>query len=1111
MKSLIPRVLFIHFPCPPLPLTSHRFSLIFLHSSAGEDAHRRRPESFPPSSLSPSPSSSHPFSSTSSSSRRNHEEESRNVKVSVWWDFENCNIPVGVNVFRVANRITSALRSTGIKGPVTITAFGDVAQLSRATQEALTSTGVCLNHVPHSGKNSSDRSFMADLVYWVSQNPPPVHFFLISGDRDFANILHRLRMSNYNVLLASTDTSPGVLCSAATIMWPWSALVKGESISVRHFNHPPDGLYGSWYGYYKGVLDDPFSGMEHAVNSQPDEYMESISETKPRPIPKAVLNGIRQVLYWYPEGINLSELRAELKRNNITMDKDFFGYKKFSHLLCSMPNVVRFIPPPPGEGQPLVIGTHRRVTESGEPSAKPAKDIEISDGDKGRAVSRNGKPSEVPPTTLSKLSPSHKETDVNASIGTSTVPQGNEAAVEGRFERLWKTFTGSGPSKAESSPSKGTDMGTFVGASTSQQRNEDLVEEGIFRRIWKTLSGPRGGHSKDKNCTIRKADSTVHEDSRKDVASVRSCKHSEKAKSEDKKAARPKNDPSSLVGCGLSSSNASKSPLMDKTVGQLEEHIGAADLRMGFFSRMASWWRSWKSGAKGQEDSVPSVKEVLDNEERNAQGESVKTLTDASCQPEAHDLFSKAYFWDALESFLLTSKGSDIILKSRTRGQLVQSLQKEGPWILKDLKENHLLQLVDLLISGKKWVEESASQTFPFKVTFPAKRRCVPSHAHGPNGLSSLFSGRMSQSSLQRLPEQEKQEQISRPLGSSYNESVDSKPPQNFSELKAWFQKTFNATEGVEPEDFKKLFESTFNRKLFCSSYGYSTVRSLIAACSADNVYNQGKKKRPSSREEVLSDCHRLLKELLEEYPDGFNMSIFRPTFIQRYSYVLDYQVLGYPKLVSLLQIMPGVRIESSYILPAEKFSDSSLEKQAIRETPFDSLESDKGKVISKENEGKGNGEEHIWEELGPVSDTVIHEGSNLTEEMDKQVSFDEASLSDEEFTDSEDDTPSRFDESEGKNRKSDEDSSLLQILDSWYSSKEAVEKEQAQAVDGLVDCSQSNVENPVDLKPTDSQLKVRPPKRYSFVSESRDDEKEKFVESILGSLKKAGDSRLQS
>lgn len=99
-------------------------------------------------------------------------------------------------------------------------------------------------------------------------------------------------------------------------------------------------------------------------------------------------------------------------------------------------------------------------------------------------------------------------------------------------------------------------------------------------------------------------------------------------------------------------------------------------------------------------------------------------------------------------------------------------------------------------------------------------------------------------------------------------------------------------------------------------------------------------------------------------------------------------------------------------------------------------------------------------------------------------------------------------DRSEGK-CKSAEHSSLIQILDSWYSNNEGGEKEQAQAVDSLVACFQSNAENPVDLKPADSQkLKMRLAECYSFVSESINDENDK-LESILGSLKKAGYSRL--
>ena len=66
----------------------------------------------------------------------------------MWWDFENCNVPAGTNVFKVAPAITAAIRANGIKGPVQITAFGDVMQLSRVNQEAFSSTGMNLTHIP---------------------------------------------------------------------------------------------------------------------------------------------------------------------------------------------------------------------------------------------------------------------------------------------------------------------------------------------------------------------------------------------------------------------------------------------------------------------------------------------------------------------------------------------------------------------------------------------------------------------------------------------------------------------------------------------------------------------------------------------------------------------------------------------------------------------------------------------------------------------------------------------------------------------------------------------------------------------------------------------------
>jgi hypothetical protein len=101
------------------------------------------------------------------------QEESKAVKVSVWWDFENCAVPQNVNVCRVAQRVSAALRAAGVRGPLSITAFGDVQQLSRATQEALAATGVAISHVPSS-------CVISHLPH-LSVPSPSVCEFLVSG------------------------------------------------------------------------------------------------------------------------------------------------------------------------------------------------------------------------------------------------------------------------------------------------------------------------------------------------------------------------------------------------------------------------------------------------------------------------------------------------------------------------------------------------------------------------------------------------------------------------------------------------------------------------------------------------------------------------------------------------------------------------------------------------------------------------------------------------------------------------------------------------------------------------------------------------------------------
>lgn len=95
-----------------------------------------------------SPASPNTRHSSSEWTNRNGEEEDKAVKVTVWWDIENCPIPTGVDPFQVANRITSALRFNGINGPITITAYGNMLQFNPSTCDALFTTGVALKYVP---------------------------------------------------------------------------------------------------------------------------------------------------------------------------------------------------------------------------------------------------------------------------------------------------------------------------------------------------------------------------------------------------------------------------------------------------------------------------------------------------------------------------------------------------------------------------------------------------------------------------------------------------------------------------------------------------------------------------------------------------------------------------------------------------------------------------------------------------------------------------------------------------------------------------------------------------------------------------------------------------
>lgn len=65
------------------------------------------------------------------------------------------------------------------------------------------------------------------MLFWAVDNPAPGNYLLISGDRDFSNALHQLRMRRYNILLAQPQKASAPLIAAAKSVWLWTSLVAG--------------------------------------------------------------------------------------------------------------------------------------------------------------------------------------------------------------------------------------------------------------------------------------------------------------------------------------------------------------------------------------------------------------------------------------------------------------------------------------------------------------------------------------------------------------------------------------------------------------------------------------------------------------------------------------------------------------------------------------------------------------------------------------------------------------------------------------------------------------------------------------------------------------------
>ncbi|CAM0906958.1 unnamed protein product [Alopecurus aequalis] len=150
------------------------------------------------------------------------------AKTSVWWDIENCCVPRSCDPQLIVQNMSSALATAGYRGAICVSAYGDTHQIAHNVQHALSSTGVSLHHVPAGIKDASDKKILVDMLFWAIDNPPPANYLLISGDRDFSNAIHKLKMRRYNILLAQPPNVSQTLTAAAKSVWLWKSLLAGE-------------------------------------------------------------------------------------------------------------------------------------------------------------------------------------------------------------------------------------------------------------------------------------------------------------------------------------------------------------------------------------------------------------------------------------------------------------------------------------------------------------------------------------------------------------------------------------------------------------------------------------------------------------------------------------------------------------------------------------------------------------------------------------------------------------------------------------------------------------------------------------------------------------------
>ncbi|XP_023632543.1 meiosis regulator and mRNA stability factor 1-like [Capsella rubella] len=150
---------------------------------------------------------------------------------SVWWDIENCPIPKGCKPEGIVEKIRSALNKLNYRGNISIFAYGNMDHIPPSVKQALSSTGITLNHV----NSSSERGEVSmDIFNGVSiqgmgyNKKPPANIMFIC--RDYTNLMYfcsdERRQRGYNFLVAHPQHPSDSLVASVKTTWLWRSILE---------------------------------------------------------------------------------------------------------------------------------------------------------------------------------------------------------------------------------------------------------------------------------------------------------------------------------------------------------------------------------------------------------------------------------------------------------------------------------------------------------------------------------------------------------------------------------------------------------------------------------------------------------------------------------------------------------------------------------------------------------------------------------------------------------------------------------------------------------------------------------------------------------------------